>query len=77
MTISRGENAGGPNSAATRNRALRKKKVQISAAAVPHLEALQNVITEQRHEWSREERRALFDAIRPYLPIILKIEGPR
>lgn len=56
---------------------MRKKQQQAPATAAYHVETLRKVITEQRHEWSREERRALFDAIRPLLPIILKIEVSR
>lgn len=56
---------------------MRKKKQQIPAATVPHVEALREVVTEQRHGWSREERKALFDAIRPLLAIILRVEVSR
>jgi len=51
-----------------------KKKPQIPETCKPHLEALQKAISESRHEWTREERRALYDAIRPLLPLILRME---
>ena len=56
---------------------MKRKKLEIPATAAPHVEALREMITEHGHGWSSAERRALFEALRSILLLVLKIEAKR